>query len=84
MKKVQEKGKIYNIHIKTPAPPQTEPYGRQTPSLKLKMVARKAQGFSMQKTILPLNPRRNTPSVKLNQRRKLPLKRRTQCFIKYA
>jgi hypothetical protein len=53
-----------------------------TPSSKLKMVARKAQGFSMQKTILPLNPRRNTTIVKFNQRCELPLKWRIQGFIK--
>jgi hypothetical protein len=54
----------------------------QTSSSELKRVARKAQGFSMQKTILPLNSRRNTTSVKLNERRELPLNWRTQCFIK--
>jgi hypothetical protein len=40
---------------KSQAPPQTKQCGWQTPSFKLKRVARKAQGFSMQKTILPLN-----------------------------
>jgi hypothetical protein len=40
---------------KSQAPPQTTQCGWQTPSFKLKRVARKAQGFSMQKTILPLN-----------------------------
>jgi hypothetical protein len=57
MEKMQEKSKIYNIHVKAPTPPQTKPYGWQTPSFKLKRVARKAQGFSIQKIILPLNPR---------------------------
>jgi hypothetical protein len=31
MKKMQEKSKIYNIHDKAPTPPQTKPYGWQTP-----------------------------------------------------
>jgi hypothetical protein len=31
MKKMQEKNKIYNIHTKAPTPPQTKPYGWQTP-----------------------------------------------------
>jgi hypothetical protein len=31
MKKMQEKSKIYNIHAKAPTPPQTKPYGWQTP-----------------------------------------------------
>jgi hypothetical protein len=31
MKKMQEKSKINNIHVKTPTPPQTKPYGWQTP-----------------------------------------------------
>jgi hypothetical protein len=82
MEKMQEKSKIYNIHVKAPTPPQTKSYEWQTPSFKLKRVARKAQGFSMQKTILSLNPRRNTSSIKLNQRHELPLKWRTQGFIK--
>jgi hypothetical protein len=69
MKKMQEKSKVYNIHDKTLTPPQTKPYGWQTPSLKLKSVASKTQGFSMQNTILPLNPRQIKPSVKFNQRR---------------
>jgi hypothetical protein len=30
MKKMQEKSKIYNIHVKAPTPPQTKPYGWQT------------------------------------------------------
>jgi hypothetical protein len=46
---------------KSQAPPQTKQCGWQTPSFKLKRVARKTQGFSMQKTILPLN------QVKSNQ-----------------
>jgi hypothetical protein len=40
---------------KSQAPPQIKQCGWQTPSFRLKRVARKAQGFSMQKTILPLN-----------------------------
>jgi hypothetical protein len=59
---------------KSQAPPQTKPYEWQTPSFKLKRVARRAQGFSMQKTILPLSPRQIKSSIKFNQRRKLPLK----------
>jgi hypothetical protein len=65
MKKMQWKSKIYNIHTiaptpplkqgKSQAPPQIKQCGWQTPSFRLKRVARKAQGFSMQKTILPLN-----------------------------
>jgi hypothetical protein len=31
MKKMQEKNKIYNIHVKAPTPPQIKPYGWQTP-----------------------------------------------------
>jgi hypothetical protein len=31
MKKMQEESKIYNIHDKAPTPPQTKPYGWQTP-----------------------------------------------------
>jgi hypothetical protein len=31
MKKMQEKRKIYNIHVKAPTPPQIKPYGWQTP-----------------------------------------------------
>jgi hypothetical protein len=31
MKKMQRKGKIYNIQDKSPTPPQTKPYGWQTP-----------------------------------------------------
>jgi hypothetical protein len=53
MKKMQEKSKIYNIHAKAPTLPQTKPYEWQTPCFKLKRVARKAQGFSMEKTIPP-------------------------------
>jgi hypothetical protein len=28
---MQEESKIYNIHVKSPTPPQTKPYGWQTP-----------------------------------------------------
>jgi hypothetical protein len=38
---------------KSQAPPQTKSYGWQRPIFKLKRVARKAQDFSMQKTIPP-------------------------------
>jgi hypothetical protein len=38
---------------KSQAPHQTKPYGWQRPIFKLKRVARKAQDFSMQKTIPP-------------------------------
>jgi hypothetical protein len=31
MKKMQDKSKIYTIHAKAPTPPQTKPYGWQTP-----------------------------------------------------
>jgi hypothetical protein len=59
---------------KSQAPRQTKPYGWQTSSFKLKRVVTKTRGFSMQKTIHPLNPMRNTTSVKVNQRREFPLK----------
>jgi hypothetical protein len=59
---------------KSKDPLQTKTYGWQTPNFKLKRVARNAQGFSMQKIILPLNTRRTTTSAKLNQRREFPLK----------
>jgi hypothetical protein len=53
-----------------------------TLSSKLKRVITKTRCFSMQKTICPVNPRQNTTTIKLNQRRELPLKWRTQGFIK--
>jgi hypothetical protein len=31
MKKMQKKRKMYNIEDKTPTPPQTKPYGWETP-----------------------------------------------------
>jgi hypothetical protein len=40
---------------KSEAPPQTKPYGWQTSYSELKRVVTKTRGFSMQKTILPLN-----------------------------
>jgi hypothetical protein len=40
MKKMQEKSKIYNIHAKAPTPPQTKPYGWQTPISHRKSVNR--------------------------------------------
>jgi hypothetical protein len=52
---------------KSQAPPQTKPYGWQTSSSELKREVTRTRGFSMQKTILPLNPRQNTTSVKFNK-----------------
>jgi hypothetical protein len=75
MKRMQDKSKLYNIHAKAPTPPQTKanhklppqtkPYGWQTSSSELKMVVTKIRGFSMQKTILLLKPRRITSSYDL-------------------
>jgi hypothetical protein len=67
---------------KPQTPPQIKPYGWQPSSSELKRVVTKTRDFSMQKTILLLNPRRNKLSIKFNQRRQLPLKWRTQDFIK--
>jgi hypothetical protein len=83
-RKCKRKAKIYNIQDKAPTSPWTKAYGWQTPISKLKRVASKTEGFSMQKIILPLNPRQVKPSVKLNQRRQLPLKMRIQGFIKWV
>jgi hypothetical protein len=41
-----------------PLPPQTKPYGWQPLSSELKRVVSKTWGFSMQKIILPLKPKR--------------------------
>jgi hypothetical protein len=75
MKRIKDKSKLYNIHVKAPTPPQIKANHKLPlkPShmsgkhqfSKLKRVARKAQGFSMQKTILPLRPRRITSSYDL-------------------
>jgi hypothetical protein len=62
MNKMQEKSKIYNIHVKTPTHPQTKPYGWQTSSSEFKRVVTKTRGFSMQNTILPLKLKRITSS----------------------
>jgi hypothetical protein len=55
---------VYKIKYQLPLKPRqskTSPSNQvmcmATPSSKLKRVAREAQGFSMQKIILPLNPR---------------------------
>jgi hypothetical protein len=71
MKKMQEKAKYTTIQGKASTPPQTKAK-HKLPSnqamwmantkFQLKRVARKAQGFSMQKTILPLKPKRITSS----------------------
>jgi hypothetical protein len=71
---VREKQTIHVYKSKAPTPPQIKPYGWQTSSSELKRVVTKPRGFSMQKSILPLNLRQNTTSVKLNQRRELSLK----------
>jgi hypothetical protein len=59
MKEMQQKGKKdTNIQDRiSPPPPQTKPYGWQTPRCKLKKAANKTQGVSMAKHILPLKPR---------------------------
>jgi hypothetical protein len=61
----REKQIIQYTRQKHQLPPQTKPYGWQTPHFKLKRVVTKTRSFSMQKAILPLKPRRNTPSVNL-------------------
>jgi hypothetical protein len=45
MKKMQEKSKIYNIQDKSPTPPQTKPYGWQTPSPPQISKSRRIKGF---------------------------------------
>jgi hypothetical protein len=52
---VREKQTIHVYKSKAPTSPQIKSYGWQTSSSELKRVAEKAQGFSMQKTILSLN-----------------------------
>jgi hypothetical protein len=84
MKKIQEESKIYNIHAKAPTPPQTKSnhklllkpshMGGKHQVPKLKRVVTKQRGFSMQKSILPIKPRRIKSDVKLNKRCQLPLK----------
>jgi hypothetical protein len=74
--------KICNIQDKASTPPETK--AKQKLPLKPTHVdentkfqtqegSKKAQGFSMQKIILPLNSRQIKPSVKFNQRRQLPV-----------
>jgi hypothetical protein len=63
MTEMQEKSKIYKKHAKAPTPPQTKPYGWQTPIFQLKRAATKTQGFSMTKDNTP-------PEAKVNH--KLP------------
>jgi hypothetical protein len=43
---MQEKSKIYNIHTKAPTPPQTKPYGWQTPIPPPPRKSRRIKGFS--------------------------------------
>jgi hypothetical protein len=80
----REKQTIHVYKLKAPTPPQTKPYGWETPISKLKRVVTKPWGFSMQKSILPLKlrwitssplkPGQIKSSAKLNKRCQLPLK----------
>jgi hypothetical protein len=67
MKKMQEKSNYPSIQGKAPTPPQTKPYGWQTPIFQLKRAATKTQGFLMTKDNTP-------PEAKANH--KLPFKPR--------
>jgi hypothetical protein len=53
----RERQKYIIYKAKSLTPSQTKPFVWQTPCFKLKRVAIKAQGFSMQKIILPLKPK---------------------------
>jgi hypothetical protein len=79
MKKMQEKSKIYNIHVKAPTPPLKPSHmDGKTPIFQLKRVATKTQGFLMTKGNTPpeakanhkllLKPRQMKSSVNLNKR----------------
>jgi hypothetical protein len=72
MKKMQEKSKIYNIQDKVPTPPQTNPYGWQTPISNSRRQQPKLKVSQRQKTILPLKTRRmiSSPSNQGNQIRR--------------
>jgi hypothetical protein len=67
-KNAREKQNIQVYMAKASTPPQIKPYGWQTSSSELKRVVTKPRGFSMQKSILPLKPRRIKPSIKFNQK----------------
>jgi hypothetical protein len=67
MKKMQEKNKIYNIQDKVPTPPQTNPYGWQTPISNSRRQQPKLKVSQRQKTILSSENKAND---------KLPLKPR--------
>jgi hypothetical protein len=59
----REKQNIQVYKVKAQTPPQTKPYGWQTPIFQLKRAATKTQGFSMTKDNTP-------PETKVNH--KLP------------
>jgi hypothetical protein len=91
MRKMQEKSKIYNIQDKAPTPPQIKPYGwqHQFPTQEgsnqtTRFLNAKGHTPSEAKVNhkLPLKAWQIKSSAKLDKRRQLPLKWRTQGFIK--
>jgi hypothetical protein len=66
---------------KSQAPPQTKPW-RWQHQVSTQEGSKKSIRFLNAKDHTPPEPRQIKPSVKFNQRRQLPLKWRTQDFIK--
>jgi hypothetical protein len=58
-RKCKRKTNYISIHYKAPTPPQTKPYGWQTPISQLKKAAIKTQGFSMTKDNIPPETKAN-------------------------
>jgi hypothetical protein len=84
MKKMQDKSKIYNIHDKAPTPPSNQAiwmanikfWTQEGSNQTMRFLNAKEHTPPKTKVNhkLPLKPRQIESSVKLNKRRRLPLK----------